>query len=167
MADGPHSVVLTFVEPSLHPGERIFDVFANGQKVLTNPIQVAFRDRLMPSFLKLFANPAALDWVYSYRVDWDEPSHHAIRAAFNAAPTSALVLTGGETAAFVLCALQASSILLTGEIAPGIPWGIIQGGDADGRMVITKSGGFGDRNTLADAFDFCQRIDLRRACASA
>ncbi len=35
-ADGPHSVVLTFVEPSLQPGDRIFDVFANGQKVLSN-----------------------------------------------------------------------------------------------------------------------------------
>ncbi len=35
-ADGPHTVVLTFVEPSLHPGDRIFDVFANGQKVLAN-----------------------------------------------------------------------------------------------------------------------------------
>ena len=34
--DGSHSVVLTFVEPSLHPGDRIFDVFANGQKVVTN-----------------------------------------------------------------------------------------------------------------------------------
>ena len=34
--DGPHSVVLTFVEPSLHPGERIFDVLANGQNALTN-----------------------------------------------------------------------------------------------------------------------------------
>ena len=29
-------MVLTFVEPSLHAGDRIFDVFANGQKVLTN-----------------------------------------------------------------------------------------------------------------------------------
>jgi beta-galactosidase len=36
VADGAHNVVLTFVEPSLHPGERIFDVFANGQKVLAN-----------------------------------------------------------------------------------------------------------------------------------
>jgi beta-galactosidase len=36
VADGPHSVVLTFVEPSLHSGDRIFDVFANGQKVLNN-----------------------------------------------------------------------------------------------------------------------------------
>jgi beta-galactosidase len=36
VADGPHSVVLTFVEPSLQSGERIFDVFANGQKMVTN-----------------------------------------------------------------------------------------------------------------------------------
>lgn len=36
VSDGPHSVVLTFVEPSLHPGDRIFDVFANRQKILTN-----------------------------------------------------------------------------------------------------------------------------------
>jgi beta-galactosidase len=35
-ADGPHSVILTFVEPSLHPGDRIFSVFANGQKVVTD-----------------------------------------------------------------------------------------------------------------------------------
>ncbi len=35
-ADGPHSVVLTFVEPSLHAGDRIFDVFANGQKIVAN-----------------------------------------------------------------------------------------------------------------------------------
>ena len=36
VADGPHRVVLTFVDPSLHPGDRIFDVFANGQKVVAN-----------------------------------------------------------------------------------------------------------------------------------
>jgi beta-galactosidase len=36
VADGPHHVVLTFVEPSLHPGERMFDVFANGQKVVAD-----------------------------------------------------------------------------------------------------------------------------------
>lgn len=34
--DGPHNVVLTFVEPSLHPGDRLFDVFANGQKVVSH-----------------------------------------------------------------------------------------------------------------------------------
>ncbi len=40
---------------------------------MTNPIQGGFRDLLMPFFLKRFANPAALDWGYSYHVDWDEP----------------------------------------------------------------------------------------------
>ena len=41
-------------------------------KVMTNPLQVWFRDMLAPLFLKFFANPAALDWVYSYKVDWRE-----------------------------------------------------------------------------------------------
>lgn len=41
-------------------------------KVMTNPVQAGFRDLLAPFFIKLFANPAALDWIYSYKVDWDE-----------------------------------------------------------------------------------------------
>jgi 2-polyprenyl-6-methoxyphenol hydroxylase-like FAD-dependent oxidoreductase len=41
-------------------------------KVMTHPIQVWFRDQLAPPFLKLFANSAALDWIYSYQVNWDE-----------------------------------------------------------------------------------------------
>lgn len=32
--EGLHNVVLTFVEPSLHPGDRVFDVVANGQKIV-------------------------------------------------------------------------------------------------------------------------------------
>jgi 2-polyprenyl-6-methoxyphenol hydroxylase-like FAD-dependent oxidoreductase len=42
-------------------------------KVMTHPIQVWLRDMSMPLIFKLFANPAALDWIYSYKVDWDEP----------------------------------------------------------------------------------------------
>ena len=42
-------------------------------KVMTNPIQVWFRDLSIPLIFKLFANPVALDWIYSYKVDWDEP----------------------------------------------------------------------------------------------
>ncbi len=34
--DGPHSVVLTFVEPKLHPGDRVFNVLANGKKVVSD-----------------------------------------------------------------------------------------------------------------------------------
>ena len=42
-------------------------------KVMTHPIGVWLRDMSMPLIFKLFANPAALDWIYSYKVDWDEP----------------------------------------------------------------------------------------------
>lgn len=41
-------------------------------KVVTNPIQVGLRDLLAPVFIKLFANPASLDWIYSYKVNWNE-----------------------------------------------------------------------------------------------
>src|SRR6185312_15087798 len=35
-APGPHTVILTFVEPALHPGDRVFNVLANGQTVVSN-----------------------------------------------------------------------------------------------------------------------------------
>jgi len=49
-------------------------------KIMTHPIQVWFRDRLAPFFLKLFANPKALDWVYSYQVDWNAPVGNTTKA---------------------------------------------------------------------------------------
>jgi len=49
-------------------------------KVMTHPMQVWLRDRLTPVFLKLFANPKALDWIYSYKVDWNEPVGNTTKA---------------------------------------------------------------------------------------
>ena len=42
-------------------------------RAMTSPIQVWFWELLMPFFLKRSANPTALDWLYSYQVDWDAP----------------------------------------------------------------------------------------------
>ncbi|HXE09635.1 MAG TPA: four-carbon acid sugar kinase family protein [Acidobacteriaceae bacterium] len=83
-------------------------------------------------------------------------SSEAIIAAFNPTKAAALILTGGDTASFVLRALRATSIRLAGEVEPGIPWGIIEGGLADGCTVVTKSGGFGQRDALVRAFEFCE-----------
>jgi uncharacterized protein YgbK (DUF1537 family) len=91
------------------------------------------------------------------RIDCGATSRQEIRNAFAAEPVSDLILTGGDTAMFVLQSLEASSIGLAGELAPGIPWGLVAGGIADGCMVITKSGGFGDRDALARALEFCAR----------
>jgi len=49
-------------------GER-----SDSGKYVTNPMQRLVRDVTTPIFLKLFANPNASDWIYSYRVDWDTP----------------------------------------------------------------------------------------------
>jgi uncharacterized protein YgbK (DUF1537 family) len=91
------------------------------------------------------------------RIQFDATSHLQIRTAFAAGPVAALILTGGDTAAFVLKSLDASSILLAGELAPGIPWGFVEGGAAHGCIAVTKSGGFGDRDALLHALEFCTR----------
>jgi uncharacterized protein YgbK (DUF1537 family) len=62
---------------------------------------------------------------------------------FRAFAPQALILTGGDTALLVAHTLGAHSFILHGELAPGIPWGIMQGGRSEGCIVITKSGGFG------------------------
>jgi len=66
-----------------------------------------------------------------------------IRSSFRAYAPQALILTGGETAQVAVRALAAHSFILQVEFAPGIPWGTVQGGDAHGCTVVTKSGGFG------------------------
>jgi len=71
-----------------------------------------------------------------------------IRSAFRTSSPQALVLTGGETALLAARALEANSFILQGELAPGIPWGLVQGGVAHGCVVVTKSGGFGSPNAF-------------------
>lgn len=63
--------------------------------------------------------------------------------AFRTFAPQALILTGGDTALLAASTLGAHSFILLGELAPGIPWGMMQGGKSEGCIVITKSGGFG------------------------
>ena len=70
--------------------------------------------------------------------------------AFTQQQPEAVFFTGGDTAQFAATALGAHSILLRGQFAPGVPWGIAQGGVLHGRIVITKSGGFGPPDLLCD-----------------
>ncbi|UUZ85106.1 FAD-dependent monooxygenase [Paenibacillus sp. P26] len=53
---------------------KMYDVGRHGDsgKHVTDPLKQWFRDLTTPVFLKLFANPKASDWMYSYRVDWDK-----------------------------------------------------------------------------------------------
>jgi len=59
-----------------------------------------------------------------------------------------LFMTGGETAAQLCRALGIETLLLTHELAPGVPAGIAEGGAFDGVPVVLKSGGFGSPDLL-------------------
>ena len=59
-----------------------------------------------------------------------------------------LLLTGGDTALAVCSMLNTNAIELLDEVESGVPVGRMIGGLAEGAVVITKSGGFGDRETL-------------------
>lgn len=56
-----------------------------------------------------------------------------------------LFLTGGATAEAILSSLDIHSATLVGEILPGLP--VMQ---TNGLTIVTKSGGFGDLNTLVE-----------------
>lgn len=69
-----------------------------------------------------------------------------------------IVLTGGDTADLVVRALDARGIILAREILPGIPWGRLMGGLADGKPIATKAGPFGRPDALAVTGDYLARL---------
>ncbi len=60
------------------------------------------------------------------------------------------MLTGGDTAVAVCAALGCEWIDIQGEIQPGVVMGSLGGGNLPGLPVVTKSGGFGEEQTLVE-----------------
>lgn len=75
----------------------------------------------------------------------------------NSIPVNGLVLTGGETASAVCREVHSQAIDLVAEILPGMVWGVLEGGSAQGVGVVTKAGGFGEEDALLIALDFLAR----------
>jgi uncharacterized protein YgbK (DUF1537 family) len=81
-------------------------------------------------------------------------SVEAVAEGIAAARPAALMVSGGDTASLVFRAIGARRITLCDEIVPGVPRGILRGGWLDGLPVVTKSGGFGDPDTLIRVADY-------------
>jgi uncharacterized protein YgbK (DUF1537 family) len=64
-----------------------------------------------------------------------------------------LVVTGGDVAAAVSMAPGAKALWLEGEITPGLPRGVIEGGRLHSSRIATKAGSFGDENALLACID--------------
>lgn len=79
-----------------------------------------------------------------------EETAGTVRTIVERAPEAALVLTGGATALAVATALGATELRLRREVSEGLPLGELVTGSR--RVpVVTKSGGFGDRDALTRA----------------
>jgi uncharacterized protein YgbK (DUF1537 family) len=88
------------------------------------------------------------------RISWGEPSVECIRELILRLPPAALLLTGGKTASLVCRAAGVQRIDLQDEIIPGIPRGVLLGGELNGTAVATKSGAFGNAEALLQVADF-------------
>lgn len=96
------------------------------------------------------------DELVLLRVPLEAFDENAVRPAAEAVRrgmVGALVLSGGDTARLLCSVLAADAIQLGGEVLPGIPWGRLEGGPADGTIVVTKSGGFGGPDVLLRVVD--------------
>jgi uncharacterized protein YgbK (DUF1537 family) len=71
-------------------------------------------------------------------------------AVFDHAQVDALVLVGGEGARAVLDRFGARLIQVVDAIREGVPIGSIDGGKSHGLTVVTKAGGFGAAESLAE-----------------
>jgi uncharacterized protein YgbK (DUF1537 family) len=67
-----------------------------------------------------------------------------------ARPGAAIVVIGGDGTDALLSALDADGVVVLGSLLPGVPYGRIRGGLADGTIIATKSGGFGTPVTLIE-----------------
>lgn len=76
--------------------------------------------------------------------------HRILPRLHLAAPgKTCLLVTGGDTLADVLARTRAGWVECLGEVQPGLPLGRIHGGQLDGELVLTKSGGFGSDDLIA------------------
>ena len=69
----------------------------------------------------------------------------------------AIVSTGGDTSLQICHAFRSIGIELCDEIAPGIPAGRLVGGDEEGMMIVTKSGGFGGSDALIQIIEYLNK----------
>lgn len=76
---------------------------------------------------------------------------------------SAVVVTGGDGARALVNRWGCAGIAVHSAVSEGMPQGVLVGGEVDGLPIVTKAGGFGDRDALVLAVRSCQTDDKASA----
>jgi len=105
-------------------------------------------------------------------VDWNEADSSAASGAISSAlgalagrlaeafQFAAMITTGGDTTLEICKYLGVTGIQPLAEICPGIPIGRIIGGVCENRHIITKSGRFGNKDTLVEVIKFINNSEV-------
>ncbi len=107
------------------------------------------RVRMGDDVLTVFEPPAGFHG--SLAAEWIDSAIRKLVPALQ--PPASCFVSGGDTLLTTVLSVKASSLSVVGEAMPGIPVSIINGGTFDGTPVISKSGAFGEPDTLVQLFD--------------
>jgi D-threonate/D-erythronate kinase len=84
---------------------------------------------------------------------------HLVQSALRLADFDALIMTGGDTAKDICSVLGIHDMELRFEVEAGLPLGMVKWNNKE-LVAITKAGGFGDKNSLANAVDYLKGAGL-------
>ena len=78
---------------------------------------------------------------------------YATKNLFDSFNFDILIIIGGDTARELMKQLDVEGISLEEELLPGIPIGKVVGGHLNGRLIVTKSGAFGENQEIMMIID--------------
>ncbi|MCI8342314.1 MAG: four-carbon acid sugar kinase family protein [Firmicutes bacterium] len=122
------------------------ELYLNGSKIVVIAIDSLFEE------YNLVLRSSASENAKSLKVA--ESLGKIVKTLYDTIKPVTLVATGGDTAFQICSFLGSDGMELVDEIVPGVPIGILKEGIADGSSMVTKSGGFGEDDTLVKVINY-------------
>lgn len=126
--------------------EKSLEYYNNGQKLVIIAIDSLFEEYTM------VLRENATDTEKSLKIA--ESLGDIVKRLYNDIKPVTFVATGGDTAFQICDFLGSDGMELTDEIVPGVPIGILREGIADGNSMVTKSGSFGEEDTIVKVINY-------------
>ena len=126
--------------------EKTKELFQSGEKLVIVAIDSLFEEYKM--VLRENVTDAKKSLIIAQSLG------EIVKRVYNDIKPITIVATGGDTAFQICDSLGSIGMELTDEIVPGVPIGILKEGMADGSGMVTKSGGFGEDDTLIRVINY-------------
>ncbi|MDD3569728.1 MAG: four-carbon acid sugar kinase family protein [Lachnospiraceae bacterium] len=126
--------------------ERSLEFYNNGQKLVIVAIDSLFQE------YTLVLRESGTDTEKSLKIA--QSLGDIVKRLYNDIKPVTFIATGGDTAFQICDFLGSDGMELTDEIVPGVPIGILREGIADGSSMVTKSGGFGEEDTIVKVINY-------------